>query len=144
VPADAGGMTFRAVDRLLQTFLGLVLALVVAGVLFAFAFIGQDAARSGELLDGVGTMIGLALLVLVGVPGAVAAVALRRSVRQQPHAADWALAAGLLGVLTAGVLAFVHRPFAAALAPALLLTVAAAAPGGRPRRRAGPGDRFAG
>ena len=127
MPADAGGMTFRAVDRLLQTFLGLVLALVVAGVLFAFAFIGQDAARSGELFDGVGTMIGLALLVLVGVPGAVAAVALRRSVRQQPHAAEWALAAGLLGVLTAGVLAFVHRPFAAALAPALLLTVAAAA-----------------
>ena len=95
-------------------------------MLLAFAFIGQDVARSGELLE-VGVMIGLAVLVLVGVPGVVAAVALRRSLRQQPHAADWALAAGLLGVLTAGVLAFVHHPFAAALAPALLLTVAAAA-----------------
>jgi hypothetical protein len=120
-------MTCRAVDRLLQTFLGLVLALVAGGVLPAFAFIGQDVARSGELLDGVGVMIGLAVLVLVGVPGVVAAVALRRSLRQQPHAADWALAAGLLGALSAGVLAFVHHPFAAALAPALLLTVAAAA-----------------
>jgi hypothetical protein len=120
-------MTCRAVDRLLQTFLGLVLALVAGGVLLAFAFIGQDVARSGELLDGVGVMIGLAVLVLVGVPGVVAAVALRRSLRQQPHAADWALAAGLLGALSAGVLAFVHHPFAAALAPALLLTVAAAA-----------------
>src|SRR6478672_4755576 len=108
---DAGDMTFRAVDRLLQTFLGLVLALVVAGLLFAFAFIGQDAARSGEFLDGVGIMVGLAVLVLVGVPGAVAAVALRRSLRQQRHAADWALAAGLLGVLSAVVLAFVHHPF---------------------------------
>ena len=126
MPADAGGMTFRAVDRLLQTFLGLVLALVAGGVLLAFAFIGQDVARSGELLE-VGVMIGLAVLVLVGVPGVVAAVALRRSLRQQPHAADWALAAGLLGALSAGVLAFVHHPFAAALAPALLLTVAAAA-----------------
>jgi hypothetical protein len=120
-------MTCRAVDRLLQTFLGLVLALVAGGVLPAFAFIGQDVARSGELLDGVGVMIGLAVLVLVGVPGVVAAVALRRSLRQQPHAADWALAAGLLGALSAGVLAFVHHPFAATLAPALLLTVAAAA-----------------
>lgn len=125
--AHAGGMTFRAVDRLLQTFLALVLALVVAGVLVAFAFIGQDAAQSGEFLDGVGIMIGLAGLVLVGVPGAVAVVALRRSLLQQPHAADWALASGLLGALSAGVLAFVHHPFAAAFAPALLLTVAAAA-----------------
>ena len=116
----------------------------MAGALFAFAFIGQDAARSGELLDGVGTMIGLALLVLVGVPGAVAAVALRRSLRQQPHAADWALVAGLLGALSVGVLAFVQHPFAAALAPVLLLTVATAAARRAPTAEGGPGDRFAG
>lgn len=50
--ADADGMTFRAVDRLLQTFLGPAL-----------------------------------MLVLVGVPGALASVALRRSLERQPHAA---------------------------------------------------------
>jgi hypothetical protein len=120
-------MTFRAVDRLLQTFLGLVLVLVLAGVLFGLYFVGEDAGQSGEFLDGVGIMVGLAVLVLVGVPGALASVALRRSLKQQSHAADWALAAGLLGALSAGVLAFVYHPFVAALVPALLLTVAATA-----------------
>src|SRR6476619_3491362 len=125
--ADAGGMTFRAVDRLLQTFLGLALALVLAGVLFGLYFIGADVGQSGEFLDGLGILVGLAVLVLVGVPGALAAVALRRSLQRQSHAADWALAAGLLGALSAGVFAFVYHPFVAAFVPALLLTVAAAA-----------------
>ncbi len=120
-------MTFRAVDRLLQTFLGLALALVLAGLLFGLYFIGEDAGQSGEFLDGLGTMVGLAVLVLVGVPGALASVALRRSLKRQSHAADWALAAGLLGALSAGVFAFVYHPFAAAFVPALLLTVAATA-----------------
>ena len=83
--ADADGMTFQAVDRLPQTLLGL--ALVLAGGLSGLYFIGDDAGRSGELLDGLGTMVGLAVLVLVGVPGALASVALRRSLERQPHAA---------------------------------------------------------
>jgi hypothetical protein len=124
---DAGGMTFRAVDRLLQTILGLVLVLAAAGVLFAMYFIAQDADQSGEFLDGLGIMIGLGILVLVGIPGAVAVVALLRSLKQQSHAADWALAAGVLGGLSACVFAFVYHPFAAALVPAVLLVVAAAA-----------------
>src|SRR6476620_2067344 len=119
--ADAEGMTFRAVDRLLQTFLALALALVLAGVLFGLSFIGQDAGQSGEFLDGVGILVGLAVLVLVGVPGALALVALRRSLKGRSHAADWALAAGLLGALSAGVFAFVYHPFVAAFAPAMLL-----------------------
>lgn len=120
-------MTFRAVDRLLQTFLGLVLVLVGAGALFAIYFIAQDADQSGEFLDGLGILVGLAVLVLVGVPGALAFVALRRSFKRQSHAADWALAAGVLGVLSACVFAFVYHPFAAALVPAVLVTVTAAA-----------------
>ena len=125
--ADAGGMTFRAVDRLLQTFLGLVLLLVGAGTLLAIYFIAQDTDQSGEFLDGLGIMIGLGILVLVGIPGALAVVALWRSLQQQSHAADWALAAGVLGVLSACVFAFVYHPFVAAFVPALLLTVAATA-----------------
>ena len=124
---DPGCMTFRAVDRLLQTFLGLVLVLVGAGALFASYFIAQDADQSGEFLDGVGVLVGLAILVLVGVPGTVAAVALWRSLRKRSHAADWALAAGVLGVLSAGVFTFVYHPFALALLPAVLVTVAATA-----------------
>ncbi len=57
----------------------------------------------------------------------MAAVALWRSLRQRSHAADWALAAGVLGVLSACVFAFVYHPFAVALVPAVLVTVAAAA-----------------
>ena len=124
---DPGCMTFRAVDRLLQTFLGLVLVLVGAGALFAIYFIAQDADQSGEFLDGLGILIGLGIIVLVGIPGALAVVALWRSLQQQSHAADWALAAGVLGVLSACVFAFVYHPFAAALVPAVLVTVAAAA-----------------
>ena len=120
-------MTFRAVDRLLQTFLGLVLVLVGAGALLAVYFIAQDADQSGEFLDGLGVLIGLAILVLVGIPGAVAVVALRRSLKQQSHAADWALAAGVVGALSACVFAFVHHPFAAALVPAVLVAVVATA-----------------
>jgi hypothetical protein len=120
-------MTFRAVDRLLQTFLGLVLVLVAVGALSATYFIAQDAEQSGEFLDGLGVMVGLGILVLVGIPGIVAVVALRRSLKQQSHAADWALAAGVLGVLSAGVFAFVYHPLTAALVPAVLVAVAATA-----------------
>jgi len=120
-------MTFRAVDRLLQTFLGLVLVLVGAGALVAMFFIAQDADQSGEFLDGLGIVIGLGILVLVGIPGALAVVALWRSLQQRSHAADWALAAGVLGVLSACFFAFVYHPFAAALLPAVLVTVAATA-----------------
>ena len=72
-------------------------------------------------------LVGLAILVLVGVPGTVAAVALWRSLRKRSHAADWALAAGVLGVLSAWVFTFVYHPFALALLPAVLVTVAATA-----------------
>jgi hypothetical protein len=120
-------MTFRAVDRLLQTFLGLVLVLAGAGALFAMYFIAQDADQSGEFLDGLGIMIGLGILVLVGIPGGLAVVALWRSLHERSHAADWALAAGVLGALSACVFAFVYHPFVAALVPAVLVIVAAAA-----------------
>lgn len=120
-------MTHSAADRLLQTFLGLTLVLVAAGVAFGLYFIGQDAGQSGEFLDGVGILAGLAVLVLVGVPGVLAALALRRSLRREAHASALALAAGLVGLCSVTVFTVVYRPFVVAAIPLLLVTVAAAA-----------------
>jgi zinc transporter ZupT len=124
---DAGVMTTRAVDRLLQIFLGLALVPVLTGVAFGLFFIGQDAEQSGEFLDGLGFMIGLGVLVLVGVPGVLVAVALARSLRHRSNATSLALAAGLLGSLSTLVFAFVYPPCVAALVPALLVTGVAVA-----------------
>ena len=55
-------MTSRAVDRLLQIFLGLALVLVAGGRAFAIYLIGQDADQSGEFLDGLGVLIGLGII----------------------------------------------------------------------------------
>lgn len=118
---DARSMTTRAVDRLLQILLGLALVPVLAGAAFGLYFIGEDAGQSGEFLDGLGLMIGLGVLVLVGVPGVLAAVALTRSLRHRPHATSLALAAGVLGTLSTLVFAFVYLPCVAALVPALLV-----------------------
>ena len=115
-------MTTSALDRALQTFLGLSLVLAVAGAAFGLLFIGQDAGQSGEFLDGVGVMIGVAVLLLVGVPAVIAGLALRRSLRRQSHAHVLALVSGLVGLGSVAVFAVVYHPFAAAAVPLLMVT----------------------
>lgn len=137
---QSGHMTTRAVDRLLQIFLGLALVPVAAGVGFGLYLIGQDAQQSGEFLDGIGVIAGLAVLALAGAPGVLVVVALSRSLRQVPHVTPWALAAGLIGSGAALCFAFFYPPSVAALVPALLVVgtaVAARSAVPRPPHRAG-------
>ncbi len=122
-------MTTSAVDRLLQIFLGLALVPVLAGLAFGLYLIGQDAEQSGEFLDGIGVLAGLAVVAVAGVPGTLAAIALSRSLRDVPGQRTYALAAGLLGVVAALVFAFFYAPAIAALVPALLVVGTAVAAG---------------
>ncbi len=115
-------MTTRAVDRLLQIFLGLALVPVLAGAAFGLYFIGEDAGQSGEFLDGLGLMIGLGVLVLVGVPGVLAAVALPGRCGSSPHATSLRTRGRRARhPVHACVFAFVYLPCVAALVPALLV-----------------------
>jgi hypothetical protein len=126
-------MTTRAVDRLLQIFLGLALVPALAGAGLGLHLVAEDAGQSGEFLDGIGALAGLAVLVVVGIPGALAAVALLRSLRGQPHVTSWAIAAGLLGAVATIMFAVFNPPSVAALVPALLVVgTALAARSGAP------------
>jgi hypothetical protein len=118
---DAGAVTTRAVDRLLQIFLGLALVPVLAGLAFGLYLIGQDAEQSGEFLDGIGVLAGLVVVAVAGVPGTLAVIALSRSLRDVPGQRAHALAAGLLGAVAALVFAFFYAPAIAALVPALMV-----------------------
>lgn len=120
-------MTTRAVDRLLQIFLGLALVPALAGAGFGLYLVAEDAGQSGEFLDGLGALAGLAVLVVVGIPGVLTLVALVRSLHGHPHTTPWALAAGLLGAVATVMFAVVYPPAVAALVPALLVVGAALA-----------------
>ena len=120
-------MTTRAVDRLLQIFLGLALVPVLAGLAFGLYLIGQDTQQSGEFLDGIGVLAGLVVVAVAGVPGTLAAMALSRSLRDVPGAGSYALAAGLLGAVATLMFAFFYAPAIAALVPALLVAGTAVA-----------------
>jgi hypothetical protein len=114
-------MTTRAVDRLLQIFLGLGLVPALAGLAFGLYLIGQDTEQSGEFLDGVGVLAGLVVVATAGVPGTLAAIALSRSLRDVPGHRAYALAAGVLGGVATLMFAFFYAPAIAALVPALLV-----------------------
>jgi hypothetical protein len=121
---EAEGMT-TATDRLLQGVLVLTLLVCGAGAVLGFYFIGQDMEAQGEFLDGIGILIGLAILFLVGAPAVLAGWALRLSVTGRRHAGRWAVAAGVTGLLLGAPFGISYRPFLAFLAAPLLLVVVA-------------------
>lgn len=131
---DAGVMTpTPAIDRLLQALLALTLLACAAGTAVGLYVIGQDLETSGEFLDGLGVVIGLAILFLVGVPAALAGWALRLSLRRRQHAESWAIAAAVAGLVLGLPFGVGYRPLLAVLAvPLLLLVVAVEARRARP------------
>ena len=115
----------RAVDRLLRGLLVALLLACTAGAVPALLFIGQDMERSGEFLDGIGIVIGLAMLAVVAVPTGLAGWAMRESLRSSPKAPAWALAAAVAGALVGVGFGVGYRPALAVLVlPVLLMVVA--------------------
>ncbi len=111
-----------AIDRFLAGLLALLLATAGAGALAGVGFALEDLAQSGEMFDGLGLYLGVAMLVLVAVPATVAVVALRRLLAGRATARRWALAAGVLGGLAAVPFGMFYRPlFAVLVVPVLLV-----------------------
>lgn len=118
-------MERHALERMLAVVLVATLVAASAGALTGLAFIGEDLEQQGEWLDGVGVLIGLAVLGVVVAPGAVAGKALHAVLRRGVRAWRWALAAGIVGVLVVvpfGV--FWHPAFLVAVVPLLVIVVA--------------------
>lgn len=113
----------RSIDRLLQILLVVTVLLCVAGAGLGLFFLVQDLQVSGEFLDGLGAVIGLAIMGLVGVPLALAAWALRQSFRARANAPTWAVAAAVAGALCSIPFWFSTPPLVFVLVPLVLLGV---------------------
>jgi hypothetical protein len=121
----------RPADLVLAVLLALTLVVGAAGALAGLYMIGQDLEMSGEFLDGIGIAIGLVVLAVVGVPMALAGMALHSLRRVRPSTWRWATAAGVTGVLSGIPFAMFYRPLLALLVLPLLVAVVAVQGRGR-------------
>lgn len=138
-------MASRAIDRLHRLALVLALVLAAAGCVPGLYLVAQDLQTSGEFLDGVGIVFGLALLAPAVVPALFALRALHLLGRQPDRAWRWGLATGVTGVLSITAVSsiglYIDAVVLTVVVPLLLIVVASASRGSVDPRRA---DRFGG
>ena len=115
----------QSAERLLTVLLVLPLVAAAAGAAPGLYMAWSDLETSGEFLDGLGAVVGLAIVGLVAVPAVVAVVALRAIGRRTASARRWAVAAGVLGMAAAVPFGFYYQPLLAVLVVPLLLVVVA-------------------
>ncbi len=116
----------RPANHLLVGLLTLLLVASAAATLPGLYLIGSDLQTSGEFLDGIGVLAGLAIIGVAALPAAASGMAIRAICRGNA-ARTWAVTAGALGTLTALACGFFYQPLlAVAVLPVILVMVALA------------------
>lgn len=118
-------MKMRPADAILAALLVLTLLAGGVGALAGLYLVFDDLESQGEFLDGLGIVIGLAVVAMVGVPMTLAGKAIHGLRRGRPNAWKWAVAAGVFGLLSGVPFGMFQRPLFAVLAVPLLVAVVA-------------------